>query len=420
MVKVQKTILFSLSAFFLAVILFLPNFALANGLVKITFEQEPLFQELNFLPGETITHWISVENISPETQPIGIEVINYSTSSNDWLAEQLILEISENSTKLYESSLAGFFTAGEIKLSDLEAGATTTYFFKVTFLSQAGDTYQGTQVSFDFRIGALGKESIGGEIPGGGGGYFIPGLTIFNEQIPTTTPNQVTITWETNRPATSRVIYSSQYQPHTLRLDEPPNYGYASSTPEDLTLVTLHQMVISGLEPATTYYFRCVSHGSLAISKELVFITPKIEKEVAGVEEGETAIQPPVVPSPEEIPHQGEVLGEETEEAPVEKGVRVSEEKGAGLEKFLAAVSNFFTSEKLCWLLFAVIIILILIYFLFKEIRKGKRKWILPLIILLAIILYCIFCHSGCWILILLAILFFLISLLLRRKEKTE
>ena len=49
--------------------------------------------------------------------------------------------------------------------------------------------------------------------------------------------DQATITWDTNKGATSRVIYSAESEPHTLQLDNPPNYGYAHSTIENTTPV---------------------------------------------------------------------------------------------------------------------------------------------------------------------------------------
>jgi len=87
-------------------------------------------------------------------------------------------------------------------------------------------------------------------------------------QIETTS---LTVTWQTDHPATSRVVYDTV--PHTT-LGLPPNYGYANSTAEDSTLTTSHSVTITGLAPNTTYYFRTVSHGSPeAVSGEIVGAT---------------------------------------------------------------------------------------------------------------------------------------------------
>ncbi len=80
-----------------------------------------------------------------------------------------------------------------------------------------------------------------------------------------------TIAWTTDDPATSRVIYDTV--PHA-ELGAAPNYGYAFSTVEDPTKVTVHSVDITGLIAGTTYYFRTVSHGSPeAVSTEKTFTT---------------------------------------------------------------------------------------------------------------------------------------------------
>jgi subtilisin family serine protease len=73
--------------------------------------------------------------------------------------------------------------------------------------------------------------------------------------------SSVTITWTTDHPSTSRVIYDTV--PHTT-LDVAPNYGYAYSTEEadDYPKVTSHSVTINGLNPSTLYFYRSVSHGS--------------------------------------------------------------------------------------------------------------------------------------------------------------
>ena len=70
-----------------------------------------------------------------------------------------------------------------------------------------------------------------------------------------------TITWSTDDPATSRVLYDTVS--HAV-LDDSPNYGYANSTVEADTdpKVTDHSVVINGLTAGTTYFYRTVSHGS--------------------------------------------------------------------------------------------------------------------------------------------------------------
>lgn len=69
-----------------------------------------------------------------------------------------------------------------------------------------------------------------------------------------------TITWTTDHAATSRVVYDTVS--HNPVTDPAPYYGYAFSTIEDTVLTTTHTVLVTGLTPNTSYYFRPVSHGS--------------------------------------------------------------------------------------------------------------------------------------------------------------
>ncbi|MEK7091703.1 MAG: PKD domain-containing protein [Patescibacteria group bacterium] len=85
-------------------------------------------------------------------------------------------------------------------------------------------------------------------------------LAITNVQAGNLTATSVTITWTTNLPATSRVIYDTASHAGTI---DPatggPNYGYVNSTTADSALVTSHSVVVSGLSANTKYYFRVIS-----------------------------------------------------------------------------------------------------------------------------------------------------------------
>ncbi|MBU4375536.1 DUF11 domain-containing protein [Patescibacteria group bacterium] len=254
-----------------------------NELV-VDFQEMPLFNSVtNFLPGDAETRWAKITNNSGQKQKIGVKIIDKHLCSADYcLSDKLNLDISENGNLLYSGSLTTFYEMGEIHASDLENGADTTYNFSIIFFPNSGDDYQGLTANFDIEIGFFGQESIGEEIQpggggGGGGGVIISGLMIYNEQASNIEANNVTITWLTNLDSTSRVIYSPGGFPHLFNSNNPPNYGYVLSTVEkDLApRVTGHSVYISGLLPATTYYFRCVSRASPAtIGFQYSFTTP--------------------------------------------------------------------------------------------------------------------------------------------------
>ena len=87
-----------------------------------------------------------------------------------------------------------------------------------------------------------------------------------------------TITWTTDEPATSRVIYDTVSHTTAVSSGETPldKYGYPSTTDEFDTSpkVTSHSVDLTGLNPETTYYYRTVSRASPEkISDEKSFAT---------------------------------------------------------------------------------------------------------------------------------------------------
>ena len=115
-----------------------------------------------------------------------------------------------------------------------------------------------------------------GNCGGGGGGGPIPDtLRIFNEKIERISDDAVLVTWETDKPATSRVVYDTISHKVTTY---GPNAGYASSTVRTDALITLHALLVTGLSPDTQYFFRPVStRGTMTkIGNELTFAPPSI------------------------------------------------------------------------------------------------------------------------------------------------
>ena len=374
-----------------------PVYAGANGLIDVVFENggHPLFQEANFLPGQEIVHWVEVTNKSDQVLPIGVKMTKLINSGSDkyFLADKLNLIIKDkDSNKLYENSLTGFFSDGEKKIADLAADPPERYYFSITFLPGSDDNYQGLGVDFDFQIGALGTESIGGEgsgggtgggTTGGGGSYFVPGLQIFNESASGLGGDQATITWDTTYDSTSRVIYSSGLESHVLQLDNPPDYGYAHSTIEDTAKVTSpHSVTISGLTSGTTYYYRCISHGSFAVSVEHSFTTPGVEIIEEENENNEIlASKPGAGESEGKGGNEGESEGGsgQGEEitlqlpAPVLNEIGMQEEQEGqktNLGKFFAAIGSLFNFKNIYWFLIISIIVLVFLILLFRKKRE--------------------------------------------------
>jgi hypothetical protein len=294
--KFKTILIFSIAVLGAGFLFALPVYAQPIDPLVVQFQTTPLFNEASFLPGDTVTRSAIVTNNSGQTQRIGTQAIN--VSDPDHLGNVLNLEIKEGLTTLYTGTLSAFFAAGEIYLSELANGATTTYYYSITFDLNAGDNYQGKGLGFDIAVGFLG-ESISQQVSsegggGGGGGTSTAGLIIFDEAI-TVAADTATITWKTNLNSTSRVIYSPSPAP-VFDITNPPNYNYTYSTTEDVTKVMNHTVVINGLAPATTYFFRCVSHNSPdTLSPEYSFATlnpgetPTENEQQLGEQMGEVA-----------------------------------------------------------------------------------------------------------------------------------
>lgn len=112
------------------------------------------------------------------------------------------------------------------------------------------------------------------KFPGGGGGGSVP-LTISNEKLVVTGTTTVTVTWNTNLPADSRVVYGDAT---VGTVGVKPFYGYPLTTATDTTNVYNHSMVINGIPSAITSYFRPVSSN---VSETVVGIELIRKPEVA-------------------------------------------------------------------------------------------------------------------------------------------
>ena len=90
---------------------------------------------------------------------------------------------------------------------------------------------------------------------------YIPVPQISAENESGVNETDFTVSWTTDHPATSRVIYDTSSHE---TLGDAPNYGYTFSTEEtdNNPKVTSHSVTIAGLTSGTTYYYRMVSHGS--------------------------------------------------------------------------------------------------------------------------------------------------------------
>ncbi len=225
---------------------------------------------------------------------------------------------------------------------------------------------------------------------GGGGGIY---LMIYNVNLASRSENSALITWNTNNPATSYIIYSLKDEPHVYdpnsSSDNPPKYGYMYATAEYDTSpnVLLHSISLDNLLLSTDYCYRVVSRGPVAVSSEYCFttlgeytppvppVTPFIPLPLVPLVISPTPPVAPLIP-PFILP----VVSPEGTEIP-EEIIPISEltgSTGSLLQKLLGSIGSsigfLFTGMCLpCWLL-----LLLSIYPFYKgfEMRKTKNmKW---------------------------------------------
>ena len=308
---------------------------LAAGETEVLFENGndvPLFNEANFLPGQTVTRWVKFQNNTADTLKATAKISSYS--DNDGLGNWLEVEIKQGADVLFSKTLKDFFDTGEVMLTDVVGGDQKQYDFSITMKPETGDAMQGKTLNFDIQVGVGSEEAIGGETPsdgtGGGGGYNYQGLKITQEAGSAVVNNIITISWLTNHFATSRVVYDNVSH---LTLTLPPNYGYQWSTlvTDTLPMVTGHSVSIDFSSwSAGTYYFRPISHGSPEVyGKEIVYlispagqateITPPGKQTGGGVGPGEKTTSPSDLTG-EASAAPGAVAGQENETETVVAG----------------------------------------------------------------------------------------------------
>jgi|GEM_PF-2215795 len=110
---------------------------------------------------------------------------------------------------------------------------------------------------------------------------IVSALQIASEEKINISTNNVTIQWTTSHLATSRVLYDTISHPDPIT-GTTPNYGYANSTTEVITMVTDHSVIVSGLSAGTTYYMRPVSHGSPEMLGNEIAITTNAQSSGGG------------------------------------------------------------------------------------------------------------------------------------------
>ena len=234
---------------------------------------------------------------------------------------------------------------------------------------------------------SCGSGGGGGYSGGGGGGATV--LAITNEKTESFTGTQANVSWFTNLPANTRVVYD--IISHST-IGTAPNYGYAHSTVQDSSQITFHAVTLTGLTPGVTYYWKAVSSQGGApytLGTELSFVFPK----VAGATTENPAQTPTLAvapPAPTQgtgnhgTGNRGEVAGA-VAEAPQQtiNPQTNATQTGNNNNAFLASIGPFLKNllgincaqvNNCCWKFALILTILGGIYLFFREGDQSKKK----------------------------------------------
>ncbi|MBI3954635.1 fibronectin type III domain-containing protein, partial [Candidatus Collierbacteria bacterium] len=175
----------------------------------------------------------------------GIQIIEVEVSDNlSPITSVTFFSKPENSTNEF-TEIANFNQSPFIENWDTSSLPLGSYILKVIATDQAGNQSLLTR-----------KEEI---------------AAVISAEIGSTSGfNDITVTWNTDRPTSSRVVYDTVSHPEINR--NLTNFGYAFSTniTDENPKTNNHKVVIEGLTPGVTYYYRIISSGSpTAIGREL-------------------------------------------------------------------------------------------------------------------------------------------------------
>ncbi|MFA5197428.1 MAG: hypothetical protein WC437_03310 [Patescibacteria group bacterium] len=157
----MKKILFAL-----LLSLFIPAFTLAASNVSVV-GPNPIFNETNLAPGDTITKTITVTNNSSTNEQFKFQAT--STTPVGILADKINIRVVNTDTSIekYNNSLASLYSDGEINLDVLAPATPVQYNFIATFDENAGNDYMGLSEKFDLTIGFAATPSTNPATDGG-------------------------------------------------------------------------------------------------------------------------------------------------------------------------------------------------------------------------------------------------------------
>lgn len=328
----------------------------------IEFESSPLFGENSFVPGQSVTKTIKFTNntdISRSAYLRVAEVVNI-----DKLGDSINLVIKQGNIIIYNDNFSNFFKKGKINLPQVKVGSTNTISLVATFIPESNNNYQTKVMGFGLQAILEDVEELNDNttVIGGSNGISVGlnHLIITNENAVFLQPQDVqsvSVSWNTNIPATSQVIYGLASEgPYSLDMTS-VNFGYPYSTEEDLSKITNHNIDIHNL-PQGTYVYRVVSKASPATIGYEHYFTVSDNNKILNLDNPN---------------NNQKVLGASTENDLNESNFGDDSDKdlsGSVLGDSIntdSVVSGF-------WVWFIIILFIFIIFFIYYRYKKGKSN----------------------------------------------
>lgn len=253
--------------------------AQTNGAVEFDFQSQPLFNELNLLPGGMVSRWIEVKNNTNAPRQIGLKLYdvaddNIGVLGLEKFSSKFRFDVKKNGASILPGGavpLKTLFDGDAPSLETLSAGDSTTYYFELAFDASAGNDYQGKSLGFSLCVLIDGECATGADEPnqtpqtlitraggGIGGGRALAPLVFSNHEVQTFCRADGTATamfiWKTDAPSVGRALYAprglAKFDPSFL-----PDFGWNATAWGSLP-VTWHAGFAFGLVSGQAYEWR--------------------------------------------------------------------------------------------------------------------------------------------------------------------
>lgn len=125
----------------------MPQIALAK--FSVMFEDDPLFFEVNILPGDEYAEYIRVFNSDIKLREVYMKAENLSDTEELGTKLQFDTVVRGTNASVYSGPMSDFVSGDWIQLPYLNAREEEYYDLTVKFDSASGNEYQKTSLSFD-------------------------------------------------------------------------------------------------------------------------------------------------------------------------------------------------------------------------------------------------------------------------------